>query len=195
MNRKQQSVVLAGMLALALAGCSSMRGSSPDEAGSAGASSSGAGSSMGSGGTGSSMGSGSGSGSTSSTMGSGAGTSSMGSGATSATPGSEAAGSMAGTGSTASQQSQSQSTPGAPPAGAMSTPNAVVVAIEAMPRQGTGAVGGSGTGTTGSSMGEDTMYRVTLRMDDGTTKVVTQVAAPTFRMGDRVNMSDGMISR
>ncbi len=183
MNRKQQSVVLAGMLAFALAGCSSMRGTSTDDTGGTGASSSG-----------SSMGSGtSSSGSTSSSMGSG--TSSMDSGASSSTtPGSEGgAGSTAGTGSSASQQSQSPSTPGAP-AGAMSTPNAVVVAIEAMPRQGTGAVGGSGTGTTGSSMGEDKMYRVTLRMDDGTTKVVTQATAPTFRMGDRVNMTDGMIS-
>ena len=50
-------------------------------------------------------------------------------------------------------------------------------------------------GATGSSTGEDKVYRVTLRMDDGTTRVVTQDKAPTFRTGDRVNMMDGMISR
>jgi outer membrane lipoprotein SlyB len=70
----------------------------------------------------------------------------------------------------------------------------MVMSIEPMPRQG--AVGGSGTaGTTGSSMGEDKVYRVTLRMDDGTTRVVTQEKAPTYRTGDRVNMRDGVITR
>lgn len=71
--------------------------------------------------------------------------------------------------------------------------------IETLPRSSTAtgaAVGGSGAaGTTGSSMGEDKMYRVTLRMDDGTTRVLTQDKAPSFRSGDRVNMTDGMISR
>ena len=82
-------------------------------------------------------------------------------------------------------------------------PNAVVLLIESVPRQSgssagaaaAGAVGGSGTaGTTGSSM-EDKSYRITLRMDDGTTRIITQDKAPTFRSGDRVNMMDGMISQ
>jgi outer membrane lipoprotein SlyB len=72
-------------------------------------------------------------------------------------------------------------------------PNAVVMLIEPMPRQGAGATGGSGTtGSTGSS--DDQSFRVTLRMDDGTTRIVTQDKAPTYRRGDRVNMMDGMIS-
>ena len=183
MNRKQQSVVLAGMLALALAGCGNMRGSKMSDDG-AGATSSGA--------------SGTGGGGTSSTGGTGGTSSTTGSdvaGSTSTLGSQGGAGSMAGTasGSTAGQQSQHPPATDSPGAGTMA-PNAMVMAIEAVPKQGTGAVGGSGTGTTGSSMGEDKMYRVTLRMDDGTTLVVSQATPPTFRMGDRVNMTDGAIS-
>lgn len=173
MNRKQQNVVLAGMLAMALAGCGTMRSKMSDD--SAGATSSGTSSTMGSGATGTSSGAGS---SATGAMGSEGG-----------------AGSMAGTAGGSTASPQSQATPGtAPPAAGTMAPNAMVMAIEAVPKQGTGAVGGSGTGTTGSSMGEDKMYRVTLRMDDGTTLVVTQATPPTFRMGDRVNMTDGAIS-
>jgi hypothetical protein len=156
MNRKQQSVVLASLLALALAGCSSTKGSSDEMGGGATAS-----------------GSGSASGST------GAGTAATASGADSMAMPAQAPGA-------AGQASM----PAAPP-------NAVVMLIEVMPRTGaTGAVGGSGTaGTTGSSsMGDEKMYRITLRMDDGTTRVVTQDKSPNFRNGDRVNMMDGMIS-
>jgi outer membrane lipoprotein SlyB len=78
-------------------------------------------------------------------------------------------------------------------------PNAVVTVIEVVPHSSDGAasVGGSGTaGTTGSSAtGSENMYRITLRMDDGTTRVVTQDKAPGFRNGDRVNMTDGMITQ
>jgi hypothetical protein len=199
MNRKQQSVVLAGMLALALAGCGTMRGKMSDDgsgatgsgtsSGGSGSSSMGSGSSTGSGGTSGAGGTGGGSGSGTTT-----GTGTTGSTSTMGTEG--GAGGMAGTasGSAAGQSQQTPST-GSSSAGTMA-PNAMVMAIEAVPKSGTGAVGGSGgTGTTGSSsMGEDRMYRVTLRMDDGTTLVVTQATPPTYRMGDRVNMSDGAIS-
>jgi outer membrane lipoprotein SlyB len=58
---------------------------------------------------------------------------------------------------------------------------------------GAAAVGGSGaTGTTGSSS-TDRVYRVTLRMDDGSTQVITQETTPDFRSGDRVNLSSGVI--
>jgi outer membrane lipoprotein SlyB len=143
MNRKQQSVLLASLLAVALAGCSSTKGSGDETASTAGA------------------------------------------------------GGMAAQSAAAAPPSEAQLPGAAPadmammPAGA---PNAVVMSIEPMPRQG--AVGGSGTaGATGSSMDEDKAYRVTLRMDDGTTRVVTQEKAPTYRTGDRVNMMDGVISR
>ena len=163
MNQKQQSVVLAGLLALALAGCSSTKGGSDETGG--GATASGTGSSSASGSMGAAQG-----------------------GATAATT--SGADSMA-------MPTQAPSTPSqaAMPAAA---PNAVVMTIEAMPRpSATGAVGGSGTaGTTGSSsMGGEKIYRITLRMDDGTTRVVTQDKSPAFRNGDRVNMMDGMISQ
>jgi outer membrane lipoprotein SlyB len=53
------------------------------------------------------------------------------------------------------------------------------------------AVGGSGSGATGSS--SDKVYRVTLRMDDGSTRVVTQETTPSYRSGDRVNLTGGVI--
>ena len=162
MNRKQQSVLLASLLALALAACSSTKGSGDDTASTAGAT----------------------------------GSADTGTGGT-ATAAATGGGSIAAQPPTPAQPFQAQLPGAAPgdsammPAGA---PNAVVVSIEPIPRQG--AVGGSGTaGATGSSTGEDKMYRVTLRLDDGTTRVVTQEKAPTFHTGDRVNMMDGVISR
>jgi outer membrane lipoprotein SlyB len=85
-------------------------------------------------------------------------------------------------------------------AGSMS-PNATVAAIEVMPRSGSattegessasGAMGSSSGGTTGAS--PDRVYRVTLRMDDGSTQVVTQQTTPDFRTGDRVSLAGGVI--
>lgn len=87
--------------------------------------------------------------------------------------------------------------------GAMSSksPNATVAAIEVMPRSGSAttegegnastAMGSSSSGSTGSS--PDRVYRVTLRMDDGSTQVVTQQATPDFRTGDRVSLAGGAI--
>ncbi|MDL2357842.1 MAG: hypothetical protein QFF03_21535 [Pseudomonadota bacterium] len=164
MNQKQQGMVLAGLLALALAGCSSTRSSSDDMA--------------------------------ASSMGSTTGASRTGS--TGSTPSSATAATGAADSSMASPtQAQTQTQAGSTmmPAG---PPNAVVVAIDTIPRASAAgadsSVGGSG-GTTGSSTGSDKMYRITLRMDDGSTRVVTQDKAPTFSNGDRVNMMDGMISR
>jgi outer membrane lipoprotein SlyB len=52
-------------------------------------------------------------------------------------------------------------------------------------------MGSSSGGTTGSS--PDRVYRVTLRMDDGSTQVVTQQTTPDFRTGDRVGLAGGVI--
>jgi len=82
-----------------------------------------------------------------------------------------------------------------------SSPNATVAAIEVMPRSGSAteggsggsaALGSSGGGATGSSS-SDQIYRVTLRMDDGSTQVVTQQTVPDFRSGDRVSLAGGII--
>jgi hypothetical protein len=187
MNRKQRSVVLASLLALALAGCSTTGGS--DTGG--GATGSGTGSSGGG-----SMGSGSGASGTSGSMGSGTSAPSG-----SATSEGSSGGGMAGTGSAGAASQQAGQTPSGT-SGAMGSqtamPNAVVTVIEVVPHAGDGsaAVGSSGTtGATGSSATREKMYRITLRMDDGTTRVVTQDKAPTFRNGDRVNMTDGVITQ
>jgi hypothetical protein len=137
MNRKQQSVVLASLLVLALAGCESTRGSRDMGTGSMGSGTSGTG---------------------------GSGTSSSSGGAQ------------------------------APQA----APNAIVVAIDLVPNPseaGGTQMGASGTaGTTGASPGGQ-LYRITLKMDDGTTRIVTSDKAPGFRNGDRVNMTDGLITQ
>jgi len=52
-------------------------------------------------------------------------------------------------------------------------------------------MGSSTGGATGSSA--DRIYRVTLRMDDGSTQVVTQQTTPDFRTGDRVSLAGGAI--
>jgi outer membrane lipoprotein SlyB len=115
----------------------------------------------------------------------------------------EQQGTAGATGGMAGSMDQSQGASGAMGATAAgSTPNATVVSIETVPRQagaatGAGAmagaaVGGSTAGATGSSM-PDHVYRVMLRMDDGTTKVVTQETTPSYRAGDRINLTSGVI--
>jgi hypothetical protein len=81
------------------------------------------------------------------------------------------------------------------------SPNATVAAIEVVPSSSgaamegessaSAAMGSSAGGATGSSA--DRVYRVTLRMDDGSTQVVTQQTTPDFRTGDRVSLAGGMI--
>lgn len=176
MNRKQHSVVLASLLALALAGCSSTRGSSGEL--SSGATASGTGSSSGSSGM--------------------AGTSGSSASGTAQSSGTSPSTSTADT-AASSMPDQSQA-PGASGQASMPSapPNAVVMTIEPMPHAGgTAAMGTSGTaGTTGSSStGDQAAYRITLRMDDGTTRVVTQDKAPTFRNGDRVNLMNDTITK
>ena len=74
-------------------------------------------------------------------------------------------------------------------------PNAVVVSIEPMSRES--AMAGSSTaGATGSSStatGSDQVHRVTVRMDDGSMVSIVQEAAPMFKSGDRVHVSNNMI--
>jgi hypothetical protein len=74
-------------------------------------------------------------------------------------------------------------------------PNAVVVSIEPMSRE-SASMGSSAAGTTGSSRtatGSDQVHRVTVRMDDGSMVSIVQEAAPMFKSGDRVHVSNNMI--
>jgi outer membrane lipoprotein SlyB len=79
--------------------------------------------------------------------------------------------------------------------------NARVTKIERVRRSATGATGGSATGSAvGSSAAgatgaaaSDRVYRITVRMNDGSTQVITQDSAPTFKRGDRVRVENDMI--
>jgi hypothetical protein len=172
MKLKQQSALVAGLLALSLAACTPngmmQRG---DQAGTG------------------DMGS-------IDTMGSTSGTDSAGAmgstGDTASTGASGATGAAeSGYGSTAGSAAGTAGTEygGAAP-GTMPAPNATVTLIEVIPhpdaQAGTGAMGGSGAaGTTGSATPEK-VYRITVRTDQGDMRVVNQETAPTFAPGDRV---------
>jgi len=75
-------------------------------------------------------------------------------------------------------------------------PNAVVVNIEPMSRSSAMA-GSSQGGTTGSAATtgspDDMVHKVTVRMDDGSTRSIVQEMAPTFKSGDRVHVMNNMI--
>ena len=169
MKQQHQSMLLAGLLAVALGttGCSGMRGGGESSSGTGGATGTGASSSYGSG---------------SATDASGNPTGSSGS------TGYEQSGASGAMGSTAS----SAGTPVQP------APNSTVLAIEVIPRASAGSSGSAGStgasGSTGSS-GSSNSYRVTLRLDDGSTQVLTQDTTPDFRSGDRVKLSEGVIQR
>lgn len=130
-------------------------------------------------------------------------------------PGASGASGAGGSG-TASEQKQAIQHGGTPPI-ASNTPNGTVVSIEPLAMgasaggaggtgssgSGSGTASGSGTGTgTGTNGGggnsrsaREQAYRITLRMDDGSTQVLNQSSTPTYRSGDRVNLSNGVISR
>lgn len=78
---------------------------------------------------------------------------------------------------------------------ASTTPNGTVISIE--PLATSSSSGSSTSGATGSTSGSgaEQAYRITLRMDDGSTQVISQSSTPTYRSGDRVNLSSGVISR
>jgi outer membrane lipoprotein SlyB len=121
-----------------------------------------------------------------------AGTDTMGRSSTTASPsstqsaGQGASGMQAGT---AAQSGTGQDTAMAP--------NAVVVSIEPMARE-SATMGSSSSGQAGGSRtatGSDQVHRVTVRMDDGSMVSIVQEAAPTFKSGDRVHVSNNMIQQ
>jgi len=172
MKQSHQSVAMAGLLAVALAisGCAAIRGDK-----SSGASgSSGAAGSMGT---------------VAESIQNNAGSS--GSSGTSGSSGS-------GTSGLQDDRGGSASTSGAGAASA--APNSTVLAIEIQPSsigitEGDSSMGHSGTGGATGSSGGNQSYRVTVRMDDGSTQVVTHGTEPNFRSGDRVNVTSGAIGR
>ncbi|MQA20271.1 hypothetical protein [Rugamonas rivuli] len=71
----------------------------------------------------------------------------------------------------------------------------VVQAIDQMQRQDVGA-GLSGAAAAGGSVGlpTDKVYRVTVRLDDGTTQMTVADSLPGYKIGDRVRYNNGMVS-
>lgn len=183
MKRKEQSVLLAGLLALGLAACSSTGMNGTDTASTITSETSGeaAYSTPPMDTTGRA-------GSTASTTGTETGSTASGA----SSMGSSGAQGTSGYGTGSQAQARQPSSVGTETITTSGTPNSVVTAIDVVPRQ---AAGGAGTvagaavgGTTGSA--SDRVYRITLRMDDGTSRIVTQESAPAFKTGDRVRMTD-----
>ena len=160
MKRKEQSVLLAGLLAMVLAACSGMRGGES------------AGPMAGTG--------------TMGMTGTDSGTATRidnGDGMATATDPAGARGVTGAAGTTGAGVA------GTGAAGASTgTPNSTVTSIEVIPLQ-------AGAAATGATMTGERGYRITLRMDDGRSQVITQQWAPAFTTGERVRMENGAIQR
>jgi hypothetical protein len=81
----------------------------------------------------------------------------------------------------------------------------VIQSIDALPRTEAfgptagAAMGGTTSGGSGAMTGSgapgDMVYRVTLRMDDGSTRAIIQESRPGFQTGDRVRTASNMLQR
>ncbi|KAB8047322.1 hypothetical protein GCN78_22475 [Janthinobacterium rivuli] len=77
---------------------------------------------------------------------------------------------------------------------------ATLQSIETVPRsmeQGSADMqaGTSGTAGTTSGAAGNMLYRVTLRLDDGTTRTFVQNTQPAFQIGERVTVQKGVMQR
>ena len=174
MNMTQKAI--AALCMLAVAGCAADRSSSSD-----------------SGMSSSSYPSSSGSGSTSSSGSTGSMANTTGSGAT-GTSGSSPSMAGSGTASTGSSYGSGAQS-GTSTSSSAQTSYGVVQAIDQMQRQDVG-VGAVGAAAAGGSAGlpTDKVYRVTVRMDDGTSQMVVVDSMPSYKIGDRVRYNNGMLS-
>lgn len=85
---------------------------------------------------------------------------------------------------------------------AMATPTAqdrmaygVVQAIDQMQRQdvGVGVMSAMAAGGSTSGTPTDKVYRVTVRMEDGSSQLVVLESEPSYKIGDRVRYSNGNV--
>ncbi|PIG27009.1 hypothetical protein CLU93_1234 [Janthinobacterium sp. 35] len=82
----------------------------------------------------------------------------------------------------------------------MNISSATVQSIVTVPRgmdQGSADMQAGTSGTAGSTSGAagNMLYRVTLRLDDGTTRTVMQNTQPVFQIGERVSVQKGVMQR
>jgi hypothetical protein len=71
-----------------------------------------------------------------------------------------------------------------------------VQAIDQMQRQdvGMGAVGAAAAGGTMGGSPTDRVYRVNVRMDDGSSQLVVVDSMPSYKIGDRVRYNNGTLT-
>ena len=82
----------------------------------------------------------------------------------------------------------------------MNISSATVQSIETVPRgmdQGSADMQAGTSGTAGSTSGAagNMLYRVTLRLDDGTTRTFMQNTQPACQIGERVSVQKGVMQR
>jgi len=82
----------------------------------------------------------------------------------------------------------------------MNISSATVQSIVTVPRgmdQGSADMQAGTSGTAGSTSGAagNMLYRVTLRLDDGTTRTFMQNTQPVFQIGERVSVQKGVMQR
>ncbi|MYM24788.1 hypothetical protein GTP46_19305 [Duganella sp. FT135W] len=78
-----------------------------------------------------------------------------------------------------------------PATAATQTGYGTVQAIDQLQRQDIG-VGVMGAAAAGGMPG-DKLYRVTVRLDDGSTQMVALESAPNYKIGDRIRYSNGTV--
>lgn len=80
--------------------------------------------------------------------------------------------------------------------GSVATAYGAVQAIDQMQRQDISA-GTMGAAAAGGSIGAptDKVYRVTVRLDDGSTQMVVLDSMPGYKIGDRVRYNNGVLER
>jgi hypothetical protein len=79
-----------------------------------------------------------------------------------------------------------------------SSGSGVVQAIDQITRQDAMSMGlSSAAAAAGGTMGSptDKIYRVTVRMDDGSTQTVLAESMPSYKNGERVRYANGSVTR
>ena len=130
-------------------------------------------------------------------------TGTMGNGGAGATSGSSmgstsTSSSMGSSGTTAGTQDSRSTTGATSSAQAGTTGSGVVQAIDQITRQDATSMGlSTGAAAAGGSLGSpsDKVYRVTVRLDDGTTQTVLAESMPSYKSGDRVRYANGIVTR
>ncbi|HWW72294.1 MAG TPA: hypothetical protein VN089_20335 [Duganella sp.] len=79
---------------------------------------------------------------------------------------------------------------------AAQTSYGTVQAIDQMQRQnvGVGAMGAAAAGGAMTGSPTDRVYRVTVRMDDGSSQLIVVDAMPPYKIGDRVRYNNGTLT-